>query len=180
MAHQPGSCTNNRLIPVVFSSTIKGYINHYLSLNVIPFVCMRVNGVIKGRPEYEEICMPLKIDVGEDGFNMVLKPYQIEAMKYLWVIPGEGRSSREVYEAVNDALPGGSSISRASIINSMNALVDDGVLSFHEITGKGGHRRIYKSVYDESGFKQFIAETVLRKLLHDFPEETRKAIHKVI
>jgi len=124
--------------------------------------------------------MPLKIDVGENGFNAVLKPYQIEAMKYLWATPGEGRSSREVYEAVNEALPGGKSISRASIINSLNALVDDGVLGFHEITGKGGHRRIYKAVYDESGFKRYIAETVLRKLLHDFPEETKKVLQKTI
>lgn len=122
----------------------------------------------------------MKIDVGEQGFNMVLKPYQILAMKYLWASPGEGRSSREVYEAVNDALPGGRSISRASIINSLNALVDDGVLGFHEITGKGGYRRIYKSVYDESGFKRYIAETVLRKLLHEFPEETRMVLQKVI
>ncbi len=123
--------------------------------------------------------MPLKINVGEDGFNAVLKPYQIEAMKYLWTYPSKGGSSREVYEAVNDALPDGKTISRASIINSLNALVDDGVLGFHEITGKGGHRRIYKAVYDESGFKRYIAETVLRKLLHDFPEETRKVLQKI-
>ena len=123
--------------------------------------------------------MPLKIDVGENGFNMVLKPYQIEAMKYLWSNADVGRSSREVYDAVNDELPGGKSISRASIINSLNALVEDGVLSFHEITGKGGHRRIYKAVYDESGFKQYIAETVLRKLLHEYPEETRDVLQKV-
>ncbi len=100
-------------------------------------------------------------------------------MKYLWAYPDVGRSSKEVWDAVNDALPGGKSISRASIINSMNDLVDDGVVSFHEITGKGGHRRIYKAVHDESGFKQYIAETVLRKLLHDFPEETRMALQNI-
>jgi len=140
---------------------------------------MRVNGVIKGRPIYEEICMPLKIDVGEDEFNMVLQPYQIEAMKYLWGSPDEGKSSKEVWDAVNDALPDGESISRASIINSLNALVDDGVLSFHEITGKGGHRRIYKSVYDESGFKRYIAETTLRKLLNEYPEETQTVLKSI-
>jgi hypothetical protein len=134
----------------------------------------------RGRSVIEEIYMPLKIDVGENGFNAVLKPYQIEAIKYLWASPGVGRSSKEIWDAVNDALPDGRSISRASIINSMNALVDDGVLGFHEITGKGGHRRIYKSVYDESGFKRYIAETVLRKLLHDFPEETRTVLQKII
>ncbi len=141
---------------------------------------MRVGAASIGRPEIEVICMPLKIDVGEDGFNMVLKPYQIEAIKYLWATPGAGRRSKDVWDAVNDALPDGESISRASIINSLNALVDDGVLVFHEITGKGGHRRIYKAVYDESGFKRYIAETVLRKLLHEFPEETRTVLQKII
>ena len=143
---------------------------------MIPFVFVRVGGVFDGRPENEEICMPLKIDVGEDGFNAVLKPYQIEAMKYLWASPGVGRSSKEIWDAVNEALRGRGSISRASIINSMNALVDDGVVGFHEITGKGGHRRIYKAVYDESGFKGYIAEAVLRKLLREFPEETRTVL----
>ncbi len=120
--------------------------------------------------------MPLKIDLGKTGFNMALKPYQIEAMKYLWANPEEGGSSRDVYEAVNESMRGIQTISRASIINSLNALVDDGVLGYHEITGKGGHRRIYKPKFDESGFKQFIAETTIRKLLAEFPEETRKAL----
>jgi hypothetical protein len=123
-----------------------------------------------------EYYMPLKIDLGKDGFNMALKPYQIEAMKYLWANPEEGGSSRDVYVAVNESMKGIQTISRASIINSLNALVDDGVLDFHEITGKGGHRRIYKPKFDESGFKQFIAETTIRKLLVEFPEETRKSL----
>ena len=118
--------------------------------------------------------MPLKYDLGETEFRAVLKPYQILAMRYLWANP-EGKSSRYVYEAVNEALSDGS-ISRASIINSLNALVDDGVLRYHEITGKGGHRRIYKPNYDEEGFKKFIAKTVFKKLLQDFPEETRSVL----
>ena len=121
--------------------------------------------------------MPLKIDVGKDGFNMALKPYQIEAMKYLWANPEKGGSSRDVYVVVNNVMKiEGKSISRASIINSLNALADDGVLVYHEITGKGGHRRIYKPKFDESGFKQFIAETTIHKLREEFPEETNKAL----
>ncbi len=57
--------------------------------------------------------------------------------------------------------------------------VDGGVLEFNEITGKGGHRRIYKSVYDKSGFKRYIAETVLRKLLHEYPDETRTVLSTI-
>jgi len=129
------------------------------------------------RIKYEENRVPLKIDLGKNKFRAVLKPYQILAMKDLWANP-DGRSSRDVYDAVNEAMEGKDSISRASIINTLNALVDDGVLGYHEITGKGGHRRIYKPNYNEKEFKQYIAETVLRKLLHDFPEETRIALQK--
>ena len=132
-------------------------------------------GFIKGsRIEYEENHVPLKINLGEEKFRAILKPYQILAMRYLWANP-DGKSSRYVYEAVNEAMEGGST-SRASIINSLNALVDDGVLGYHEITGKGGHRRIYKPNYNEVGFREYIAETVFRKLLKDFPEETRAVL----
>ena len=120
--------------------------------------------------------MPLKLDLGKKGFNLVLKPYQIEAMKYLWANPEEGGSSRDVYVAVNEMLDPGSSISRASIINSLNALVDAGVLDYHEITGKGGHRRIYKPNFDEKGFKRFIAETAIKKLKEEFPNELRELL----
>ncbi len=129
----------------------------------------------KGEIE-EEKHMPLKIRLGASGFDSVLKPYQVEAMRYLWTKTEEGGSSRDVYEAVNKAMEGKQTISRASIINSLNALVDDGVLDYHEITGKGGHRRIYKSIYDESGFKTYIAETLMKKLLKEFPEEAKNAL----
>ncbi len=120
--------------------------------------------------------MPLKIDLEHSGFNMVLKPYQIEAMKYLWANPEKGGSSRDVYVAVNESMKGIQTISSASIINTLNALVDDEVLDYQEITGKGGYRRIYKPKFGESGFKHFIAETTIRKLLEEFPEETRKTL----
>ena len=120
--------------------------------------------------------MPLKMKLGESEFNSVLKPYQIEAMRYLWANPEKGGSSRDVYVAVNEAMKGIQTISRASIINSLNALVDDGVLDYHEITGKGGHRRIYKPKFDENGFKEFIAETMLKKLLQEFPEEIKNIL----
>ncbi len=120
--------------------------------------------------------MPFKLELDKKGFNMALKPYQVKALKYLWTVPDTGGSSKDVYDSVNTQLGEGKSISRASIINSLNALVDDGVLGFHEITGKGGHRRIYKPNYDESGFKEFLAKMAITKLLAEFPEETRKVL----
>jgi len=114
------------------------------------------------------------------GLNAVLKPYEIEIMRYLWDYPDEGRSSKEIYNAVIEALPVGKTISRPSIILSLNALAEDGVLGFHMATGRGGYRRIYKSKLDESGYKRYIVETVLFALLDDFPEETKKVLQESI
>jgi len=123
--------------------------------------------------------LPITFDTSGEGLAMVLKDYQEVALRYLWRLDGEGASSRDVWMQVNEDLTGKRTISRASIINFLNSMVDEGVLNYTEITGKGGHRRIYSAKYDEAGFKQYIAKVVLGNLLRDFPEETRKALQKV-
>jgi len=120
--------------------------------------------------------MPLKIDTSEEGLRMILKDYQEAALRYIWRLGGEGASSRDVWVQVNEDLKGEGTISRASIINFLNVVVDEGVLNYAETTGKGGHRRIYSMKYDEAGFKEYVARKVMGKLLSFFPEETRKAI----
>lgn len=123
--------------------------------------------------------MPITVDTSGEGLAMVLKDYQEVALRYLWRLDGEGASSRDVWVQVNEDLKGKRTISRASIINFLNSMVDEGVLNYTEITGKGGHRRIYSAKYDEAEFKMYIAKVVLGNLLRDFPEETRKALQKV-
>jgi len=71
------------------------------------------------------------------------------------------------------AQPGGS-ISRASIINSLNDLVDNGILDYEERTGKGGHHRIYSHRYSETEFREHLAAVFIEKLLEEFPMETRR------
>ena len=110
---------------------------------------------------------------------MVLKDYQEVALHYLWRLDGEGASSRDVWMQVNKDLEGKKTISRASIINFLNAMVDEGVLNYIETTGKGGHRRIYSAKYSEAGFKEYVAKVVLDNLLRDFPDETRKVLSDV-
>jgi predicted transcriptional regulator len=121
----------------------------------------------------------LTIDTAGEGLAMVLKDYQEEALKYIWRLDGDGASSRDVWVQVNKDLEGKRTISRASIINFLNSMVDEGILNYIETTGKGGHRRIYSAKYDEAEFKQFVAETVLKNLMRDFPDETMKALQSV-
>lgn len=121
----------------------------------------------------------IKLDVGNVGLGMVLKDYQEVAMKHLWKLNGKGASSRDVWTAVNKEMPkkdGRNAISRASIINFLNEMVDNKVINYTEITGKGGHRRIYSVKYTEPEFKEWVVTTVLKALQRGFGAETKAAI----
>lgn len=124
--------------------------------------------------------MPLVLDPTQNGLEKVLRDYQIEALKLIWAHNGEGMTSREVYEATNNRLGQGKSVSRASIINFLNAMCDENVLDFEEETCKGGMRRKYKKGLDEKGFKKHIAADVLNSLMNDFPDETIAAIKETL
>jgi len=128
------------------------------------------------KPESDQE-MTLTIDTEGEGLSMLLKDYQEEALRYIWSLEeGDRASSRRVWNAVNERLPAGNSISRASIINFLNSMVEEGVLDYEETTGKGGHRRMYFAKFDEKGFKKYITETVLESMMRDWPEETKEVI----
>ena len=103
---------------------------------------------------------------------MFFKPWQVKALDYLKSIHPKGANTLTVYTAVNKS----TTISRASIINYLNACVDDEILTYTETTGKGGHHRIYTLAHTDEGLETFLAKQVLNHLLKEFPEETRKII----
>lgn len=124
--------------------------------------------------------MPIILDPTQTGLEKVLRDYQIEALKLVWAHNGSGLTSREVYDATNDMLGTGRSVSRASIINFLNAMCDDGVLDFEEETCKGGMRRKYRKGLDEKGYKKYVAAEVLGSLFSDFPNETLEAVRDTL
>ena len=105
--------------------------------------------------------MDLMLDLSETGFEMFFKPYQIASLDLLWN-SDEHLSSREVWEKVNEVLPG--TISRASIINFLNASVDNGLLDYVETTGKGGYRRLYTSKLSKVETSQYLSGIVSDRL----------------
>ncbi len=119
--------------------------------------------------------MTLIFNPDSDGLSKVFRDYQEEALRLVWNIGSEGVISREVWNQVNQNLDG-KTISRASIINFLNSLVDEGVLDFEERTGKGGYHRVYRPRLDENEFKKYLAETVISSLMKDFPNETKEAL----
>ena len=58
-------------------------------------------------------------------------------------------------------------------------MVDEDLLTYTEVTGKGGHHRVYVTKYDEAEFKQELAGQIIKKLLKEYPPDTRKALQLV-
>jgi len=98
--------------------------------------------------------MKLSMDITESGLRMFFKDWQIKALETLWK-SSQPLNSREVWEAVNREI----SISRASIINFLEASHENGLLDRDSTTGKGGHRGLYSSKYDERGTKQYLKKS---------------------
>ena len=122
--------------------------------------------------------MTLKFNPDRDGLSKVFRDYEEESLRLVWEKGDEGVISREVWNHVNENL-NPRTISRASIINYLNAMVDEGVLDYDERTGKGGYHRVYRPKLVEAEFKRFLAETVISSLMRDFPNETKEVIKQV-
>jgi len=119
--------------------------------------------------------MNLMFDPKAEGLSKVLRDYQEEALRFVWGSE-QGVNSRSVWLHVNEAFGGEKTISRASIINFLNGMVDEGVLNYEEKSGKGGYHRVYLPRLDESGFKKAMAKSVISSLMRDFPEETNEVL----
>ena len=111
------------------------------------------------------------------GLAKILLNYQQEALNSIWKNGEKGQTSRQTYEYVNGKIDG--SISRASIINFLKVMADEGILDYEMHPGKGGMRPIYTPRMNESEFKIHVAQTVIASLVKDFPEETRTALSQL-
>ena len=105
--------------------------------------------------------MDITLDLTETGLAMFFKPYQIAALDLLWN-KDEHLSSREVWDQVNQTLPG--TISRASIINFLNDSVENGLLDYMETTGKGGYRRLYTAKWSKDETAKYLSKIVETQL----------------
>ena len=101
----------------------------------------------------------IEFDTSKTSFNAVLRDQQIKAMQVIWN-NSEGVNSRIMYQKVNQVLKV-ETISRASVINFIQAVREMGVISGEEKTGKGGYHWVYYPTIGEAGFKKYIVEKLL-------------------
>jgi len=120
-----------------------------------------------------------KFDPAKSGLRKTLREYEEIALRYIWDVGDEGAGSGKTWMHVNEQLKDGKTISRASVIFYLNRMVDEGVLSFRDATGKGGHHRIYIPKLDERGYQKYIVETLYKSVAKDFPEATKEVLKEI-
>jgi hypothetical protein len=106
----------------------------------------------------------MKFDMKQEGLLTVLRPYQAVLMEHIWNLNKNERVgiiSREAYQFLSGKPE---KMSRASVINFLNDMVEEGILGYEEKTGKGGYHRVYYPLMDRAGFQKYITEKINSKL----------------
>jgi predicted transcriptional regulator len=117
----------------------------------------------------KHIGMDMIFDTSEKGLLTLFKPYQAALMEHLWMLnEGDrvGMTSGQAYEFLKDHPD---SKSRAAVIFFLNDMVEDGILTYEEETGKGGYHRVYYPKMNREQFAQHVIETTTKKLDEVFP-----------
>lgn len=116
------------------------------------------------------------IDPSKSGLRKTLKEYEELALRYTWETGNEGAKSGPTWRVVNERLGEGKTISRASIILFLNKMVDQGVLTWREATGKGGHHKIYVGKLNEAEYIKNVLRTAIESMIEDFPKESQEVL----
>ena len=94
----------------------------------------------------------------------------------MWKVGEVEAGSGTIWKNVDERLGPGESISRTSILFFMNGLVERGVLSFRDGTGKGGPHKIYYPLMDEKEFVSNLVRTMVESMMKEFPEEVKEVL----
>jgi len=95
----------------------------------------------------------VKLDTDKTGFEMLYHPWLAPWVEHM-LQSGEEMGTREAQLYIRGT---GHEISRASVINALNSLAEEGVILKKEITGKGGYRGIYWRASDTYNFWRDLA-----------------------
>ncbi len=111
----------------------------------------------------------MKFDLREFGLRRILMPYQAEAMRFIWEEKKAG--SLDVFTHLQCQDDRELKRSRASVINSLNMMVDEGLLTYRKETGKGGYHKIYSPVHGSEGEFRYWLAGQIRVAIAGFLEE---------
>ena len=117
----------------------------------------------------------MKLNIKNNGLEALFKPWQVPLIHELFKrgSMNSGKAWTFLVEQNVMAKSKPRPISRASVINFLNDMVDNDLLDFSLKTGKGGHHRVYKMIFTREEFAHEIIEKFIRKIIEVFPEESK-------
>ena len=114
----------------------------------------------------------MKFDTSENGLQTMFRPYQVAILEHIWNLNSEtrtGLTSSKAYWFLQETDENELKKSRASVIFSLNDMVDDGILEYEEESGKGGYHKVYYPKMNKEEFAEHVKETITEKLNEVFP-----------
>ena len=109
--------------------------------------------------------LTLKVDTSKIGIDAVFRPWQYEAVNLLFEA-NEEHSSNEMHMRLRSR---GFDISRASVINFLYGLSDQGLATRREESAKGGYKGIYQITDSRFDFNDKIIKKICVTLHEAFP-----------
>lgn len=112
----------------------------------------------------------MEFDTEKEGLHTLFKPYQALLLEWIWELNEEekvGVNSNQAHKHLDNSPE---KKSRASVIFFLNNMVDEGILSYEEKTGKGGYHRVYYPTMNRKEFAAHVTETIKAKLEEVFTE----------
>ena len=119
-------------------------------------------------------------DPSQPGLRKVLKDYEELALRYFWDEKAEDVGSKDVWNYVSKKLGKDKTISRATTIQFLKAMDEEGVLESREVNGKGGYPPQYTSKMDKKEFTKNIVRTIIDSLMRGFPQETMEVLKEIM
>ncbi len=112
----------------------------------------------------------MEFDTEKEGLYTLFKPYQALLLEWIWKLNEKekvGVNSNQAHKYLENSPE---NKSRASVIFFLNNMVNKGILSYEEKTGKGGYHRVYYPTMNRKRFAAHVTETIKAKLEEVFPE----------
>jgi len=104
----------------------------------------------------------MKFDMKKEGLETILTPWQVELMRWIWKAKKEVDSKMAYLHLQESSTP----MSRATAINFLNRMAEEGYLTYREVTAKGGHKRLYlpsPEAPDDRAFRRVLAARLMER-----------------
>ena len=112
----------------------------------------------------------MKFNTNNEGLETLFKLYQALLLEWIWEQNEDQRKGVNSNQAHLYLKTTSESKSRASVIFFLNDVVEEGILTYEERTGKGGHHRVYYPNMNREEFSNYVISSINEKLSLVFPK----------